>query len=254
MTGVRSVDLELVGCSKHFAQPDGSVLDVLSDVDLCVQGGEKLAVLGRSGSGKSTLLNILGLLTDPSEGTYLVDGRPSHELDEDERCRLRGEQFGFVFQDYVLMERRTALENVAAPLLHAPDAGYGDRTRTAWDMLARVGLAHRARSYPWQLSGGQQQRVAVARALVRGPSVVLADEPTGSLDIDTGAEVLDVLLDLAEEEGCSLVLVTHDERLSTVADRRLVVEEGAVRTVDDDSPEDASAEAPAGGGDEVPLR
>jgi len=234
MTGVRPVDLQLVGCSKHFAQPDGSLLDVLSDVELTVQGGETVAVLGRSGSGKSTLLNILGLLTDPSDGTYLVDGRPSHEIDEDERCRLRGERFGFVFQDYVLMERRTALENVAAPLLHASDAAYRDRISTAHDMLARVGLADRARSYPWQLSGGQQQRVAVARALVRGPSVVLADEPTGSLDIDTGAEVLDVLLGLAGEQGCSLVLVTHDERLSTLADRRLVVEQGCVRPLADD--------------------
>jgi len=233
MTVVRSVDLQLAGCSKRFAQPDGTVLDVLSDVDLSVRGGEALAVLGRSGSGKSTLLNILGLLTDPSEGTYLVDGRPSHELDEDERCRLRGEQFGFVFQDYVLMERRTALENVTAPLLHAPDAAYRDRTASATEMLARVGLADRAHSYPWQLSGGQQQRVAVARALVRGPSVVLADEPTGSLDIDTGAEVLDVLLDLAREQGCSLVLVTHDERLSALADRRLVVEYGSVRPLAD---------------------
>ncbi|HSH59497.1 MAG TPA: ABC transporter ATP-binding protein, partial [Acidimicrobiales bacterium] len=202
MTGARSVELELVGCSKRFAQPDGSVLDVLSDVDLRVRGGETVAVLGRSGSGKSTLLNILGLLTDPSDGTYLVDGRPSHELDEDERCRLRGERFGFVFQDYVLMERRTALENVAAPLLHASDAAYAERAAAAADMLARVGLADREHSYPWQLSGGQQQRVAVARALVRAPSVVLADEPTGSLDIDTGAEVLDVLLDLAREQGC----------------------------------------------------
>ena len=231
MAAGRSVDLQLVSCSKRFLQPDGSVLDVLSDVDLSVAGGETVAVLGRSGSGKSTLLNVLGLLTDPSDGTYLVDGRPSHELDEDERCRLRGEQFGFVFQDYVLMERRTALENVAAPLLHASAASYRDRIAAAREMLSRVGLGDRERSYPWQLSGGQQQRVAVARALVRAPSVVLADEPTGSLDIDTGREVLDVLLGLAREEGCSLVLVTHDERLSTLADRRLVVDHGSVRPV-----------------------
>lgn len=232
MTGPRPIELRLVGCSKRFVQPDGSVLDVLSDVDMSVGAGEVVAVLGRSGSGKSTLLNVLGLLTDPSDGTYLVDGQPSHELDEDERCRLRGERFGFVFQDYVLLERRTALENVAAPLLHGSDQAYRDRTAAAREMLARVGLADRERSYPWQLSGGQQQRVAVARALVRSPSVVLADEPTGSLDLDTGGEVLDVLLGLAREQGCSLVLVTHDERLSTLADRRLVVEHGAVRPVE----------------------
>jgi len=223
------VDLQLVSCSKRFVQPDGSSLDVLSDVNLSVRGGEIVAILGRSGSGKSTLLNVLGLLTDPSDGAYLVDGRPSHEMDEDERCRLRGEEFGFVFQDYVLMERRTAVENVAAPLLHASPDSYRQRTSAAREMLARVGLADRERSYPWQLSGGQQQRVAVARALVRAPSVVLADEPTGSLDIDTGGEVLDVLLGLAREQGCSLVLVTHDERLSTLADRRLVVDQGALR-------------------------
>lgn len=225
----RSVDLQLVGCSKRFLQPDGSSLEVLNDVDLSVTGGEAVAVLGRSGSGKSTLLNILGLLTDPSEGSYLVNGQPSHELGEEERCRLRGERFGFVFQDYVLMERRTALENVAAPLLHASAEEYRNRTAAAREMLARVGLADRERSYPWQLSGGQQQRVAVARALVRQPAVVLADEPTGSLDVDTGAEVLEVLLGLAREQGCSLVLVTHDERLSTLADRRLMVEHGSVR-------------------------
>lgn len=229
MTAASSMELRLAACTKRFAQPDGSILEVLSQVDLSVEGGEIVAVLGRSGSGKSTLLNVLGLLTDPTEGTYLVGGRPSIEMDEDERCRLRGEQFGFVFQDYVLMERRTALENVAAPLLHGPIDAYRDRTAAARDMLARVGLADRERSYPWQLSGGQQQRVAVARALVRQPSVILADEPTGSLDIETGGEVLEVLLGLAREQRCSLVLVTHDERVSAMADRRLVVEQGAVR-------------------------
>jgi putative ABC transport system ATP-binding protein len=223
------MQLDLVRCSKRFAQPDGSVLEVLADVDLSIAGGDVVAVLGRSGSGKSTLLNVLGLLTEPSGGSYLVDGTSSAEMDEAERCGLRGERFGFVFQDYVLMERRTALENVAAPLLHAPAPLYRRRAALALDMLARVGLADRARSFPWQLSGGQQQRVAVARALVRQPDVILADEPTGSLDVETGAEVLELLLRLSREEGCSLVLVTHDERLSVMAERRLVVERGTVR-------------------------
>ena len=225
--------LELVGCSKRFRQPDGSQLEVLEDVNFVVGSGEVVAVLGRSGSGKTTLLNILGLLTDPSEGTLVVDGRLSRQMAEAERSRLRGDRFGFVFQDYVLLERRTALENVAAPLLHATRSAYRERQAAATEMLGRVGLGDRARSYPWQLSGGQQQRVAVARALVRRPAVVLADEPTGSLDVDTGAEVLQLLLGLVREEGCSLVLVTHDAGLAAQADRRLLIEHGRVSPLPD---------------------
>ena len=226
--------LDLVGAWKRFAQPDGTQLDVLSGADLSVPPGEVVAVLGRSGSGKSTLLNILGLLTDLSGGSLLLDGRSSGSMTEAERSRLRGERFGFVFQDYLLMERRTALENVAEPLLHAPRSEYQRRRTLSREMLARVGLADRVRSYPAQLSGGQQQRVAVARALVRRPTVVLADEPTGSLDPETGAQVLDLLLELVTQDECSLVLATHDERLAAVADRRLRIEEGTLSPVGGD--------------------
>jgi putative ABC transport system ATP-binding protein len=218
--------LELEGATVRFSQPDGSTLEVLSGVDLSVVGGEVVAILGRSGSGKSTLLNVLGLLNGLTEGTYLIDGNDVGRLSEARRSQLRGERFGFVFQDHVLLERRTAVENVALPLLTAGRDRYRRRMAIAAEALDRVGLADRLRSYPWQLSGGQRQRVAVARALVHQPEMVFADEPTGSLDLDTGAEVLQLMLDLVASAGAGLVLVTHDDRLAAMASRELFLERG----------------------------
>lgn len=220
------MDLELVGATVRFGQPDGSTLEVLSGVDLRVSGGEVVAILGRSGSGKSTLLNVLGLLNGLSEGSYVIDGADVGRLSEARRSQLRGERFGFVFQDHVLLERRTAVENVALPLLTAGRDLYRRRMAIAADALDRVGLADRMRSYPFQLSGGQRQRVAVARALVHQPAMVFADEPTGSLDVDTGAEVLQLMLDLVASAGAGLVLVTHDDRLAAMAGRELFLERG----------------------------
>ncbi len=218
--------LQLVAGSKSYRQPDGTILEIFSDVDLEMGIGEVCAVVGRSGSGKSTLLNVLGLLTDLSQGAYLIDGRPTDSLTERERSSLRGEQFGFVFQEYMLMESRTALENVAMPLLHAGGEAYRDRKAIATELLDRVGLADKARSFPWQLSGGQQQRVAIARAIARSPQVIFADEPTGSLDVETGDAVLDLLLTLVREQGCSMMLVTHDEGMAELADRKVRLDAG----------------------------
>ncbi|HVD29421.1 MAG TPA: ATP-binding cassette domain-containing protein [Mycobacteriales bacterium] len=185
--------LALREISREVRLPDESILPILTGVDLDVAPGEHVAIVGRSGSGKSTLLNLLGLLDTPTAGSYLLEGEPTDRLSARRRSRLRGEVFGFVFQQFNLLPRRTAAENVAAPLLYAQGRDYLTRRRAAREMLDRVGLGARADQVPERLSGGEQQRVAIARALVRSPRVVLADEPTGALDVETGAQVMALL-------------------------------------------------------------
>jgi len=218
--------LDLVGITRSVSLPDGQVLEILRGVDLHVGQGEVVAILGRSGSGKSTLLNVLGLLDTPTGGTYRVAGRDVRQLSDAERSAMRGARFGFVFQQFHLLDGRSALENAAAPLAHAGWAAYRARRQRAIDVLTAVGLEGRLASRPHQLSGGEQQRVAIARALVRAPSVILADEPTGSLDTGNADIVLRILLDLVRTAASSLVLVTHDPVVASVADRRLQLERG----------------------------
>jgi putative ABC transport system ATP-binding protein len=186
-------------------------LVILRDIDLAVTRGEALSVVGASGSGKSTLLAILAGLDTPSEGRVELDGEDLFSLDEDRRAELRGRAVGFVFQSFQLLPAYTALENVMLPL---ELAGIGDAEKLAREMLARVGLADRLGHYPRQLSGGEQQRVALARAFVARPRLLLADEPTGSLDAESGEAVIRLLFDLNRENGTTLVLVTHDESLA----------------------------------------
>jgi putative ABC transport system ATP-binding protein len=212
--------LDLRDVRRDVVLPDGSLLHILTGVDLQVAAGEHVAVVGRSGSGKSTLLNLLGLLDTPTGGGYLLDGEPTDRLGARRRSRLRGEVFGFVFQQFNLLPRRTAAENVAAPLLYARGRSYLRRMRTAREMLDRVGLGARADQVPERLSGGEQQRVAIARALVRSPRVVLADEPTGALDVETGASVMALLAEVAAETGAALVTITHDHSVAALAGRR----------------------------------
>jgi putative ABC transport system ATP-binding protein len=212
--------LELTGISREVRLPDETVLPILTGVDLHVAPGEHVSIVGRSGSGKSTLLNLLGLLDTPTSGTYLLDGEPTDRLRARRRSRLRGEVFGFVFQQFNLLPRRTAAENVAAPLLYARGRDYLHRRRTARDMLDRVGLGARADQVPERLSGGEQQRVAIARALVRAPRVVLADEPTGALDVETGAQVMALLAQATAENGAALVTITHDLSVAALAGRQ----------------------------------
>ena len=200
--------------------PSGDLLPILTGIDLQVDAGEHVAVVGRSGSGKSTLLNILGLLDAPTAGEYLLDGEPTDRLGGRRRSRLRGEVFGFVFQQFNLLPRRTAEENVAAPLLYARGGAFLRRRRAAREMLDRVGLGARAGQVPERLSGGEQQRVAIARALVRSPRVVLADEPTGALDVETGAQVMALLATATAESGAALVTITHDLNVAALADRQ----------------------------------
>ncbi|MCF8169851.1 MAG: ABC transporter ATP-binding protein [Methylotenera sp.] len=198
-------------------------LDILRDIDFTLMPQETVAIVGASGSGKSTLLTIMAGLDTPTRGTVHLAGQDMFALDEDQRAAMRAKHIGFVFQSFQLLAPLTALENVMLPL---ELAGHSDPKPLARDMLARVGLAERLNHYPKVMSGGEQQRVALARAFVVKPQVLLADEPTGSLDHATGETIMQLMLNLNQELGTTLVLVTHDLALSRRCDRRLVMEAG----------------------------
>lgn len=187
-------------------------LCILDDVSFFIEQGQTLAIVGASGSGKSTLLALLAGLDTPSEGYVEILGKNLNQLDEDGRAKLRGENVGFVFQSFQLLPALTALENVMLPLELRGDA---DPESAARAILQRVGLGERLLHYPRQLSGGEQQRVAIARAFVVQPAVLFADEPTGNLDTETGLDVANLLFELNQKTGTTLVLVTHEERLAT---------------------------------------
>jgi putative ABC transport system ATP-binding protein len=203
----------------------GETVVALDGVDVAVEGGEFVSVVGPSGSGKSTLLNVLGLLDVPSEGSVLLDGEPVDELGDRERTRARKRTIGFVFQDFHLVPTLTAQENVEVPRLF--DREPEVTAERAADLLSRFGLADRLDHYPNELSGGQKQRVAIARALVNEPSVVLADEPTGNLDQDTGRSILDTFQEICGE-GVAVVAVTHDELVTRYTDRTLQLVDGVI--------------------------
>jgi putative ABC transport system ATP-binding protein len=195
----------------------------LAGVDLQIGSGEMVAIMGPSGSGKSTLMNIIGCLDRPTRGTYLLEDEPVAGLDNDALARIRGRKIGFVFQTYNLLARTPALHNVMLPLLYQHAR---DRRVRAEQALARVGMADRMDHRPSELSGGQQQRVAVARALVTEPAIVLADEPTGNLDEETGRQVLDLLDRLTRQAGKNMIMVTHSAEAAAYADRVLVLQDG----------------------------
>lgn len=197
----------------------------LRGVNLCVRRGEFVAIVGPSGSGKTTLLNLVGCLDLPTEGSYRLQGRDVSELGDAQLSRLRGRGIGFVFQDYSLLRRFSALRNVELPRYYI--RGRGDRRR-ALALLAQVGLAERTRHRPTELSGGEQQRVAVARALMNDPFLILADEPTGNLDSASGQELLDLLQRLNVEEGLTLLVVTHDTAISSRAQRIIRMHDGQI--------------------------
>jgi putative ABC transport system ATP-binding protein len=199
---------------------------VLKGVTFRVRQGEFVVIMGRSGSGKSTLLNILGLMDRPDGGRYLLDGVDYSRADDDTRSAARNRKLGFVFQQFHLLERAPALRNVTLPLLYAEE-DTGDATERAERALNAVGLAHRARHFPSELSGGEQQRVALARALINDPAVILADEPTGNLDAQSGREVLEIFRGLVGA-GRTLVLVTHDRAVAERADRILSLDDGRI--------------------------
>lgn len=215
--------IELSGIERIFRLGDSEV-HALANLDLVVEAGEYLAVMGASGSGKSTLLNLLGLLDRPNAGTYRLEGRDVTTLSADEQARMRREKIGFVFQSFHLVPRLTAAENIALPLMLAgiPPA---ERTQRVDKALVDFGLANRADHRPDQLSGGQRQRVAIARATIMRPALILADEPTGNLDRATGEEVVH-LLEMLNAGGVTLIMVTHDAALGRRARRRIVMQDG----------------------------
>ena len=223
--------LELTDVTRSVRLPDDRLLEILTGVTLSVDAGEHVSVVGRSGTGKSTLLNILGLLDAPTSGEYVLDGTPIGRLSGRARARRRGDDFGFVFQQFNLLPGRTSLENVAAPLLYARGRTFWSRTRLAAEMLERVGLGERLDTMPEKLSGGEQQRVAIARALVRSPRVILADEPTGALDVDTGSEVMSLLDDIASESGAALIAITHDLAVAARAQRHYRLAGGVLEPI-----------------------
>ena len=198
-------------------------LEILRGIDLEIKRGETAAIVGTSGSGKSTLLGLLAGLDSPSGGDIYLDDTNIVQLDEDERAVLRSQKVGFVFQSFQLLPALTALENVMLPL---ELAGRDDARVMAEDYLARVGLGERLQHYPRTLSGGEQQRVAIARAFAAKPLILFADEPTGNLDTATGAKIIELLFGLNEEEGTTLVLVTHDNTLADRCQRKLVMTAG----------------------------
>ncbi len=200
-------------------------LEILRDIDFALKARETAAIVGASGSGKSTLLSIIAGLDTPTSGTVRLAGHDIFAIDEDARAALRAKQVGFVFQSFQLLGNLTALENVMLPL---ELDGRKDARSAATEMLARVGLSQRLNSYPKVLSGGEQQRVALARAFVVKPAVLLADEPTGSLDFATGEKIMELMFDLNREQGTTLVLVTHDRGIAARCDRRITIEAGRV--------------------------
>lgn len=220
--------LEARGLRKHFVGGDGSELRILQGVELRVEPGEVVAIIGASGVGKSTLLQLLGALDRPTEGEVLVGGQSLAEMDPIALAEIRNRHMGFVFQFHHLLRDFSALENVAMPR-RIGGASSEEALHRASELLKAVGLSDRAHHLPTQLSGGEQQRVAVARALANEPLVLLADEPSGNLDGSTSQELHDLLFRLREEEGTSMVLVTHNLELAERCDRVLMLKEGKLQ-------------------------
>ncbi|BCA56209.1 ABC transporter ATP-binding protein [Nitrospira sp. KM1] len=203
-------------------------VQALRGISVGIQRGEFVAIMGASGSGKSTLMNIIGCLDKPTKGAYQFDGADTARLHSDQLADLRNRQIGFVFQNFTLLPRTSALENAQLPLLYRGLTLHTQRARAA-ETLRRVGLAGRERHYPTQLSGGQQQRVAIARALVTEPALLLADEPTGNLDTQSSAEIMDILASL-NRDGMTVIVVTHDAEVAAHACREIVLKDGAIQS------------------------
>ena len=218
----KPLTVEAVQLSKHISSGD-STLRILTDLNLQVTAGERLAIVGSSGSGKSTLLGLLAGLDSPTSGKVLINSDNLGLLDEDGRAAVRGRSMGFVFQSFQLLPSLTALENVMLPLQLAGNDNAKDIALAA---LTRVGLDQRLKHYPRQLSGGEQQRVAIARAFAPNPSILFADEPTGNLDAVTGQKIIELLFELNEEAGTTLILVTHDSALAARCQRVLRLQSG----------------------------
>ena len=203
-------------------------VNALRGTTMNIEQGEYVALIGPSGSGKSTLMNTLGCLDRPTKGTYHLSEKEVSGMSRDERARLRNDQIGFVFQNFNLLARTSALENVELPLMYTRGITVRERRDRAVELLEKVGLGDRLDHHPGQLSGGQQQRVAVARALVNRPSILMGDEPTGNLDTKTSRDVIQLFRDLNENDGITVILVTHDQNVARNARRTVVMRDGKI--------------------------
>jgi len=220
------VVIRIEGISKHY-QMGETIVHALDGVNLSVNTGEMLSIMGASGSGKSTLMAILGCLDKPTNGRYYLDGSYVESMNDTQLAAIRGNKIGFVFQQFNLLARTSALENVMLPLTYA-GVGGRDKTDRAKEALDLVGLSDRVHHSPSELSGGQQQRVAIARALVNRPAILLADEPTGALDSKTGAELMDLFQKLHDEQGITLCIVTHDSKVAALMPRTIRLHDGRI--------------------------
>lgn len=217
--------IELKGINKAYKNGDQE-LRVLKDINLEVEEGEFVAIMGPSGSGKSTLMNVIGLLDRPTSGEYFLEGQEVGNLSEKKLARVRNEQIGFVFQQFFLLSKLNAFQNVELPLIYA-GVHPAKRKEIAEQYLEKVELGSRMHHLPSELSGGQKQRVAIARALVNRPAIVLADEPTGALDTKTGEQIMDLLTKL-NQEGKTIIMVTHEPEIAAFANRRIVIRDGVI--------------------------
>jgi len=226
MTNDNNIVIRIEGISKHYQMGD-TLVRALDGVDLSVSTGEMMSIMGPSGSGKSTLMAILGCLDKPTKGRYWLDGKYVESMNDAQLATIRGKKIGFVFQQFNLLARTSALENVMLPLTYA-GIGGGDKQDRAKEALDLVGLSDRMYHSPSELSGGQQQRVAIARALVNRPAILLADEPTGALDSKTGAELMNLFETLHKERGITLCVVTHDPKVAALMPRTVSIQDGRI--------------------------
>ncbi len=225
----QSIVADLRQISKTYFKPDGTPLvKALREVDLQIETGQYMAIMGATGSGKSTLLNMLGCLDRPTTGSYLLDGRDVSGMDDDELSRVRREKIGFVFQAFNLISQLNTIENVEVPLFYH-GVHRRERHRRAVEQLEAVGLGDRLTHRPPELSGGEQQRVAIARALINNPSIIMADEPTGNLDSKTGAAILGLLAEL-HQRGMTILVVTHDSRVADQCQRIIKLADGEIES------------------------
>ena len=219
--------IEMKEIIKRYNIGTVSKIEILHGIDLKIYEGEFVAIVGESGSGKSTLMNIIGVLDKQTEGEYYLDGIDIKNANEEEMNVIRNKKIGFVFQNFNLIGRTSALKNVELPMLYA-GVPAEERTKRAKELLSKVGMASRANHMPNELSGGQKQRVAIARSLVNNPSIILADEPTGALDSETSAMVMDIFNDLNKNQGKTIILITHSKEIAEQCPRIVTIKDGEI--------------------------